>query len=116
MNRYEAIIIALAIDEFEDCAVKVHKYSGRGMGGRETWAVSSELKVTEVMGYAMGYLFGRSAKDIAEEILANTHLYSLEFNFDAEEAVTILAEQLENEIEFVKGFSSDNLGYDYVIY
>lgn len=118
MNRFEAIIITLAIDEHDGCDVKIHKYSGRGMGGKETWAVSSELRATDVMGYLAGYLFGKSTKDIAEEILANTHLYPgmLEYATCQGDVTDILAEALESEVEFVKGFSTDNLGYDYVIY
>jgi len=118
MKNFEAIIIALAIDEFEGCDVKVHKYSGRGMNGRETWAVTSELKVSDVMGYLAGYLFGRDVNDVAEEILANTHLYPnvLEIPPSDYDCTDALVEALENEVEFVKGFSTDNLGYDYVIY
>lgn len=118
MNRFEAIIITLAIDEFEGCDVKVHKYSGRGMGGKETWAVSSELKVSDVMGYLAGYLFGRDLNDVAEEILANTHLYPgvIEVPPINENTRDDLVLAIESEVEFVKGFSTDNLGYDYVIY
>lgn len=120
MNRFEAMIMALAIEEYAGDEWRITKYSGRGMNGRETLAFVSGHKAHSVLAMTTGYALGKTYLELAEEIIANRQLFSDWLDVvetdPADTAATVLAETLENELEFVKGYATDSLGYQTVIY
>jgi len=119
MNRFEAMIMALAVDEHEGCDFNISKYSGRGMYGNETWSFQSELSATQVLGMTAGYVLGKSFEELAELIVENRYMFGECLELDEEElgeSTRILADTLDGELEFVKGFRSESLGRGTVIY
>lgn len=119
MKRLEAILIGLAIDEHEGCNYEIINYTGRGMYGNETVAVVCELRHGYVTGLLAGYLLGKSFKDLAHEIVDNRYSFSEWLEVPEEDldcVVEALADELDNECEFVSGFDYDSLGKQFVIY
>lgn len=119
MNRFEAMVIGLAVQEHEGCSFSIDLYSGRGMYGNATWSFNSELKPLDVMSMTAGYLVNKSCKDLAQELIENRHMFTNCLEVDEEElneSMLILADTLDSELEFVKGMSSDSLGRGYVLY